>query len=58
MALARTVILGFSLFEIHDQDFLLSLRGMFRSEDSSSTRGGVGLSAQAQTAVPINCIPL
>jgi hypothetical protein len=49
MALISVVILGFSLFEIYDQDLCSRLEMyVFRSEDSSSTRGGVALSAQAQ----------
>jgi hypothetical protein len=45
LAFARTVIPGFSLLEVHDQDFC-SLLDMyaFRSGASSSTKEGVGLS--------------
>jgi hypothetical protein len=45
LALASTVIPGFSLLEIHDQDFF-SLLDMyvFRNGASSLKRGGVGLS--------------
>jgi hypothetical protein len=45
LILASTVIPGFSLLDIHDQDFY-SLLDMyvFRNGASSSTRGGVSLS--------------
>jgi hypothetical protein len=45
LALASTVIPGFSLLDIHDQDFcpLLDMY-MFRNGASSFMKGGVGLS--------------
>jgi hypothetical protein len=44
LVLASTAIPGFSLLEIHEQDFCSVLHMyVFRSGVSSSTRGGVGL---------------
>jgi hypothetical protein len=45
LASATTVIPGFSLLEIRDQDFCSLLQmHVFRNEESSLTRGGVSLS--------------
>jgi hypothetical protein len=47
LVFASTIIPGFSLLEIHDQDFYLLDMYVFKNEASSSTTEGVGLSIHA-----------
>jgi hypothetical protein len=53
MALASTDITGFSLLEVHDQNFYSVLeKYVFRNKASSSMTGEVGLSVQALLCAP------